>query len=495
MFPEKMAGKSVPLSSLYHPDCRIMKFLTVSLGKTLRTGVLLALVMSCAGASAQTTPEPRREQLLNGLRVLLWNTPGSANVSIKLRLHSGSAFDLVGKSGLMALLGDALFSDPTTREYFVEELGGNVEVTTDFDRISVTLTGDAQKFERMIELLGTAVISTDLSPEVFERLREARVKMVRELNVSPALLADRAVAARLFGDYPYGRPLFGSPETLARVERRDLMLARERFLNPNNATLAIVGPVDERRALRALKQLMGAWRKSETIVPTTFRQPEAPNARTLVVDLSGAETVEIRLAARGLARSDKDAAAATLLALAARDLWQAQQPEIARTAYFVRHEEHQLPGIFVLGASVPISEAAATLSKARLVLGALAKGGVTPEALERVRGEAVAELTRQLERPEAVADLWLDADTFQLAAADERLRQLKSLTAADLSRTAARLFKDAPVVSVAAGPATRLKADLGGEGKVDVLGEAAQSAPPPAPATTPTPVVAPIRKP
>ena len=391
-----MAGKSVPLASRYHPDRRIMKFLTSSLGKTLRAAVLVALVASFSTATAQTPPEPRREQLLNGLRVLLWNTPGSGNVTIKLRLHSGSAFDLAGKSGLMALLGDALFSDPTTREYFVEELGGKVEVTSDFDRINVTLAGDAQKFERMIELLNTALVSTDLRPEVVERLRDARVKMVRELTVSPALVADRAVATRLFGNYPYGRPLTGSPESLARVERADLMLARERFLNPNNATLAIIGPVDERRAMRALKQLMGGWRKSESIVPTTFRQPEAPDARTLVVDLSGAETAEIRLAARGLARSDKDAAAAALLALAARDLWQARQPELAKTAFFVRHEEHQLPGMFVLGASVPISDAATTLAKAREVLSTLAKGGVSPEILERVRTEAVAELTRQL---------------------------------------------------------------------------------------------------
>ncbi|HWT02689.1 MAG TPA: pitrilysin family protein [Pyrinomonadaceae bacterium] len=467
-----------------------MKFQTIR--QALRTALLLALVVTSAGAAAaQTATEPRREQLLNGLRILLWNRPGDAKVTIKLRVHSGAAFDLVGKSGLMALLGDALFSDPTTREYFAEELGGNVEVTSDFDRLSVTLTGDARHFERMVELLGTAVISTDLRPEVFERLREARVKMVRDLNVSPALVADRAVATRLFGDYPYGRTLFGSPETLARIVRPDLMLVRERFLNPNNSTLAIVGGVDERRAMRALKQLLGNWRKSDAIVPATFRQPEAPDARTLVVDMPGAETVEVRLAARGLARSDKDAAAAALLALAARDLWQAQQPALSKTAYFVRHEDHQLPGMFILGASVPISEAPATLSKAREVLNTLVKGGVAPEMLERVRGEAIGELSRQFERPESVADLWLDADTFQLAAADERLRQLKGVTAADLARTAARLFKDAAVASVVAGPAERLKADLGGAGKVEVLGEVAQ---PTAPAPVRAPIAVPIKK-
>ncbi len=463
-----------------------MKFPTQFSKKAFLLTILLALALHLSSprlAVAQTVPEPSRQQLLNGLRILLWNRPADGNVYLKLRIHSGAAFDLAGKSGTMALLSDALFPDPTTREYFVEELGGRVEVTSDYDGINVTLSGNASNFERIVELLSTALISTELTPPVIEKLREARLKMVRDLDVSPSLTADRAVAARLFADYPYGRPRAGSQETLARVDRPDLMKARERFLNPNNATLVIIGNVDERRAMRALKQLLGNWRKSDSIVPATFRQPEAPDARTLIVDLPGTEAVEIRLAARGLARSDKDAAAATLLALAARDLWQAQQPELGKTGFFVRHEAHLLPGMFVMGASVPVPEAANTLAKARNVLNTLMKSGVPQDVLERVRSEAIAELTKQIERPETLANLWLDAETFQLASFDDQLRQLKSVSAADLVRTANKLFKDAPIVSVAAGTASRLKTDLGGTGKIEVLGEA----PVPAPDAVPTP--------
>lgn len=463
-----------------------MKFKTGFFKKALRTTIVLAFVLTVSSASltAQTAIEPRREQLLNGLRVLLWNRPGDAQVYLKLRIHSGAAFDLAGKSGTMALLSDALFSDPATREYFVEELGGRVEVASDHNSINVTLSGRADRYERIVELLSTALISTDLTQPVVTKLRDARIKVVRELDVSPALTADRAIAARLFGNYPYGRPRTGSQETLARIDRPDLMRARERFLNPNNATLVILGGVEERRAMRALKQLLGNWRKSETVVPATFRQPDAPDARTLIVDLPGTEAVEVRLAAQGLARSDKDAAAATLLTLAARDLWQTQQPELGKTGFFVRHEAHQLPGMFVMGASVPATEAAKTISKARDVLNALMKSGATPEVLERVRNEAIAEFAKQLERPESMADLWLDVETFQLASFDERLRQLKSVTNADLIRTANRLFKDAPVVSVAAGAASRLKTELERTGKIEVLGEvlAPVSNPAPAPA-------------
>ncbi|HEX8353162.1 MAG TPA: hypothetical protein VF611_09700, partial [Pyrinomonadaceae bacterium] len=72
-------------------------------GSFLPPGVLTALILVCAGwfaaASSAQTAEPRREQLLNGLRVLLVSRPADQNVLIKLRIHSGAAFDLAGKEG------------------------------------------------------------------------------------------------------------------------------------------------------------------------------------------------------------------------------------------------------------------------------------------------------------------------------------------------------------------------------------------------------------
>ncbi|HEX8708566.1 MAG TPA: pitrilysin family protein [Pyrinomonadaceae bacterium] len=458
-------------------------------GKAGSTALFLALLLICStlGSGAQTTPQPRREELLNGLRILLWNRPGDANALLKLRIHSGSVFDLAGKAGMMALLADALFPDMTTREYFVEELGGRLEVTSDYDGINVTMSGRASELERMLEILRTALVSTQLTPENVGRLRATRIKLAGDMSTSPTLMADRAIAARLFGDYPLGRPAAGSPETLARIERPDLLLARERFLNPNNATLVLIGGVDNGRALRALKQLLGSWRKSETIVPATFRQPEAPDTRTLIFDLPGTETAEVRLAARGLARADADYAAATLLALLARDAWQAQQPELARSAFFVRHEGRALPGLFVLGASVPVAEVGKTLQKARQVLASLTKSETPADVLERLKSEAIAELNNKSARPESLADLWLDTDTFNLPSVEDRIRQLRNVTSKDLQRTASRLFGTAPLASVVVGSAAQLKPDIERAGKVEIFGAA------PAPSPGPTPL--PARKP
>src|SRR5712691_5250979 len=211
--------------------------------------LLLALVAASQSfVFGQLSAPPERFQLLNGLRVLLLSRPGDQDVLLKLRIHSGAAFDLAGKGGSIALLGDLLFPDPATREYFTEEMQGRLNVVTDYDSLTITMQGRAREFERIVEILRTALVTTQLTPENVARVREGRIKILKETSISSAMLADRAIAARLFGDFPYGRPSGGSIESLERVERADLMLARERFLNANNSTLVIIGGVQPNRA-------------------------------------------------------------------------------------------------------------------------------------------------------------------------------------------------------------------------------------------------------
>ena len=183
--------------------------------------------------------------------------PGGQDVLVKLRIHSGAAFDLAGKAGTMALLGDLLFPDPNTREYFTDEMQGRLAVSTDYDSITITMQGRTREFERIIEILRNALVTTQLTPENVAKAREGRIKIIKETTILPATVADRAIAARLFGDFPYGRPYGGTVESLERIERADVMQARERFLNPNNSTLVIVGDLQPSRARRVLAPTPG----------------------------------------------------------------------------------------------------------------------------------------------------------------------------------------------------------------------------------------------
>jgi zinc protease len=420
--------------------------------------LLLALLIPFQ-AAAQSFPEPAREHLLNGLTVLLWQRPGDANVLLKLRVHSGAAFDLAGKGGTMALLDDALFPDPSTGLYVREQLGGQFELATNYDSIDVTLSGTASEFERMVELLRGALVTTQLTPENVANIRTARIEKVRAQPASAGQIADQAIATRMFGKFPYGHPAAGTLESLAKVDRADLLFARERFLIAGNATLVVAGPLEKARVMRAIRQLLGPWGKGDRVVPATFRQPDPPDARALVVNQPGATTAEIRLAVRGLTRADADTAATALLARITHERWQAATPDLS--AVFVRHEAHALPGIFVIGASAPTASAAKAIAAAREVLRSLSTTAPTLAEIERARNAELSELSRRSLQTESIADDWLDIETFKLASSGSPMESVRKLSAADLQRVAARLFKDAAVATVVVGNSEQLKASLG----------------------------------
>lgn len=439
---------------------------------------LLALILvgaSAFAAAAQTAPQPRHEQLLNGLRVLLLARPGDPNVLVRLRVHSGSAFDLAGREGLMAALADAMF-DKQTRDYVTEELGGRIEVANDYDSINITLAGKATDLNRLLELARNAVVNVQLTPEAVERVRAARVKLLSDAPPTPAAEADRAVAARLFGMHPYGRTVEGTPDSVARIQRADLMTMRERFLHPDNTTLVIIGGFDPKAVLRTLRESFGGWVKSDAAIPSTFRRPDPPDPRTLIINRPDSSEVELRLAVPGLARTDPDAAAAVVLSNIVGQRWRAATSQLTHESSSVTLKTFRTGGILYMGVKLAsAADAARALEAARSILRDLSANAPNANETESAKRGVVASLEKSAAGDEGLANSWLDEDTYNSAAVTDAAtaRAVANVTPADLQRVAARLFAHANAAAVAVGDAAQLRTELARVGGVEVFGEAA----------------------
>jgi len=212
--------------------------------------------------------------------------------------------------------------------------------------------------------------------------------------------------------------------------------------------------------MRALRQLLGLWGKSDRTIPATFRQPGAPDTRVLVVDSQGATNAEIRLAIRGLARGDREALTANVLALIIRDRWKTAVPDLSRIS--VRDEAHVLPGIFVLSASAPTSNAAKAAAAAQDIIKSLIQTGPTAQELESARGAVLNQLAAEFSQPETMSTHWLEMDTFKSTRPSTVATLIRSLTPGDIQRVTARLFKDVAMATVVAGNSEQLKATFTG---------------------------------
>jgi zinc protease len=105
-----------------------------------------------------------------------------------------------------------------------------------------------KNLDRAAELLRLAVNSPRFDEEPFERVREHMNARLRHDANDPGTLASRNWKAKSFPDHPYGQPADGTLETLARIERGDLVKAAKRGIARDQLLIAVVGAIDEKDA-------------------------------------------------------------------------------------------------------------------------------------------------------------------------------------------------------------------------------------------------------
>src|SRR5690349_16152319 len=97
--------------------------------------------------------QPRKESLLNGLKVLMFADSSTDKVWVRIRIHSGSAFDPQGKEGLMTVLANNFFPTDAAKDYFRDELGGSLDIRANYDYIEIGASAKADSFIPMMETL------------------------------------------------------------------------------------------------------------------------------------------------------------------------------------------------------------------------------------------------------------------------------------------------------------------------------------------------------
>jgi predicted Zn-dependent peptidase len=399
-----------------------------------KVSLLLTIILLLATFAFSQSGEPRQEKLLNGLKLLVWQNAKDPKISIKLRIHSGSAFDPKDKMGVTKLLSEILFPNNLTREFFEQDLEGSLSVTSNYDYIQIDASGKSEKFLDIIETLATAVTNPDISQENFLSVRKTLLEQVLEEQKNAAIVADQAVAKKLFGDYPYGRPQNGTPESLAKLDRIDLTIARDKFLTADNATLTISGNVNFALALKASKQFFGGWKKSDKLVPASFKQPDEVDTKTQIIESNIVDKNEVRYAFRGIARNDDDFFAMKFLVgiLSSR--------ESGLNNWFIKYQRNLLPSLVVSGVSnaseefIKASESSDKTAKSLFESKLFAN--LTVEEFNKTKLKILTEIEQK-----PTQEKWLDITTFKLNSVKGEMQKLNSVTLADVQRVADKLSK------------------------------------------------------
>ena len=402
-----------------------------------------AVVLASSESFAQTAP--KQEKLLNGLKVLLLSDPKADKVTVRLRIHSGSAFDPQGKEGVMQLLADNIFPNEAARDFFVEDLGGRLEIITGYDYIQINASSKAgDEYLTMLETLSTAVANPTIDKETTAKLKTALLAKIKVMEADPAYVADRAAARRLLGTFPYGRPILGTTASVQTLDFADLIDAKQRFLAADNATITISGNFDRAQGYKAIRRYFGSWLKSDKRVPSSFTQPENPPTALMTIASPNKDVAAIRMAMRGVARNSKDLAASMVFSNILETRLKARVPSAHANDVFVRNEPHTQPGTIVIGLAIGKNEAGSKN-------GQIEANELVPKAMTDPISEAEFQAARSVVSTEwskrPIEQFWLDLDTYKLASVDADRTMFDKVSFDDV-RSYAEKAKISPLVSV-----------------------------------------------
>jgi zinc protease len=195
--------------------------------------------------------------LANGLEVVVIPDHRTPVVTHMIWYKVGSADETPGKSGLAHFLEHLMFKgtakNPAGRfSQTLATIGGqeNAFTTADytayFQRIAKEYLPLVMAFEAD-RMTGLVLTDENVLPERDVVLEEFNMRVAN----SPEARIGEQVAAALYLNHPYGRPVIGWHQEIEKLSREDALAFYRRFYTPNNAVVVVAGDVtgDEVKAL------------------------------------------------------------------------------------------------------------------------------------------------------------------------------------------------------------------------------------------------------
>ena len=271
----------------------------------------IALSPSQSAVNVDVVTTPR------GLTLWLVRSYAVPLVSLEFAVRGGAAQDPAEKAGLGSLTSGLLDegADDLNSQAFhraLDEKAVEMSFHCDRDHWSGRMRTLIKNLDRAAELLSLAVNAPRFDEEPFERVREHMNARLRHVANDPGTLAGRNWKAKAFPGHPYGQPADGSLETLARIERTDLVEAAKRGIARDQLMIAVVGAIDEKRAAELVDKAFADLPAKARLKPV----PEAAFSGLGEIDIINLDVPQstIRFGRPALKRDDPDYIASVVAA-------------------------------------------------------------------------------------------------------------------------------------------------------------------------------------
>ena len=431
---------------------------------------------SLAGKAEKNKPiaagEVQKFQLSNGLRLLVREDPRLPLVAMSAVFRGGLLAETPETNGITRLAAKTLLKGTKTRSAEqiateIEAVGGSIASDAGNNSFSVAVDVTKPDLQTGINLLSDVLLNATMPEPAVAREKQVQLAAIQQEDEQLTTVARNILREALFTKHPYALRSNGSAESVQRLDRRQLLEFRDRYVVAKNGVVSVFGNVDAAAVRQMFEQALGSMKPGDLALKDA--QPPKPIDKNQTVESrkDKAQSV-IMVGYRGTDIFSKDRRALELIDEASSDLGSrffVRIREEMGLAYYVGATQVQglVPGLFAfyLGTSPEKVEPvkAALLDEIKK----LATEGLKDEELVRAKKKLIGQ--------QQIANQSNDTFGFQCALDEvyglgfdnyKKLEpEVEAVTLDDIKRTAARYFADQPyvlaIVQPPAGATTKNK--------------------------------------
>jgi len=414
--------------------------------------VLLGVVVPGPAAGA---PLAHREVLPNGLVLLVAERPAVPIVAVRVLTRAGAVFDPDNRAGLAHLTGALLTRGTAKRtgpevDSAIEFVGGSLEAVAGRDSLTVALSVQKKDLALGLDLVSEVVLSPTFPPgEVTRKVSEIQAA-IRRSEEDPGTVASRALSRLVYPGHPYGVPVEGTRESVARLTRDDVVKFYAQHVRPDTTVVAVVGAVTVDEARREITARLGAWARPAGAPQsmTLVTAPASPREETVKRELTQSTIMFGRLAIR---QTDPDyfplSVASYVLGGGSASRLYARVRDDAGLAYAVYSwlSAARYGAAFAVTAQTRTAEAPKVVVMVREELARMTRGAVAERELALAKQYLVGSFPFRLDTSGKVADFLVAVEDQGLGLdyADRYKERIARVTARDVQRVAAKYFPPA----------------------------------------------------
>jgi zinc protease len=216
-----------------------------------------------AAAPSAIELKPRRVELPNGLTLLIERRAGAPVAAVRADV---AADRLVEKEpGLAHLVGEMLLAGAGERNReelaeAVERLGGVIGSSSRGVAVKVL----ADDLPAAIEVAADVLRRPTFPAAELERVKKRIASELAAENDTPQRLASLRFRKLAYGEgHPLGRNPRGSSDSVAALDREDVLAHHRTWFVPNNTTLAITGDVDPDEVEKLIRERFDDWKTAK----------------------------------------------------------------------------------------------------------------------------------------------------------------------------------------------------------------------------------------